>query len=34
MADQDGAVIMLRGLPHVEAGDGIAHITQPSCSRL
>ena len=27
-ADQDGAVIMLRGLPHVRAVDGIAHITQ------
>ncbi len=27
-ADQDGAVIMLRGLPRVQAGDGIAHITQ------
>ena len=28
-ADQDGLVIMLRGLPRVQAGDGIAHITQP-----
>ena len=27
-ADQDGLVIMLRGLPRVQAGDGIAHITQ------
>ncbi len=27
-ADQDGVVIMLRGLPRVSAGDGIAHITQ------
>lgn len=27
-ADQDGALIMLRGLPPVQAGDGIAHITQ------
>lgn len=28
-ADQDGVVIMLRGIPPVQAGDGIAHITQP-----
>lgn len=28
-ADQDGVVIMLRGIPPVKAGDGIAHITQP-----
>lgn len=27
-ADQDGVIIMLRGLPRVQAGDGIAHITQ------
>lgn len=27
-ADQDGVIIMLRGLPRVMAGDGIAHITQ------
>lgn len=28
-ADQDGVVIMLRGLPPVKVGDGMAHITQP-----
>lgn len=28
-ADQDGLIIMLRGLPPVQVGDGIAHITQP-----
>lgn len=28
-ADIDGVVIMLRGIPRVSAGDGIAHITQP-----
>ena len=28
IADQDGVVIMLRGLPRVSVGDGIAHITQ------
>lgn len=27
-ANQDGLIIMLRGLPRVNAGDGIAHITQ------
>ena len=27
-ADQAGVIIMLRGLPRVQAGDGIAHITQ------
>ncbi len=27
-ADQDGVIIMLRGLPRVKAGDGIAHITR------
>lgn len=32
-ADQDGVVIMLRGIPRVQAGDGIAHITQPYQSR-
>ncbi len=28
-ADRDGLIIMLRGLPRVQAGDGIAHIAQP-----
>ena len=32
-ADQDGVIIMLRGIPLVQAGDGIAHITQPYQSR-
>ena len=27
-ADGDGVVIMLRGLPRVSAGDGVAHLTQ------
>ncbi|MCY3780257.1 MAG: succinylglutamate desuccinylase/aspartoacylase family protein [Chloroflexi bacterium] len=27
-ADQDGVIIMLRGIPSVKVGDGIAHITQ------
>ena len=27
-ADQDGVIIMLRGIPRVQSGDGIAHITQ------
>ncbi len=27
-ADQDGVIIMLRGIPRVKAGDGLAHITQ------
>lgn len=27
-ADQDGLIIMLRGIPPVKLGDGIAHITQ------
>ena len=32
-ADQSGVIIMLRGIPRVAAGDGIAHITQPHHSR-
>ena len=28
VARQAGIVIMLRGLPRVEAGDGIAHLAQ------
>ncbi len=32
-ADQDGVIIMLRGIPRVQAGDGVAHITQPYQSR-
>lgn len=28
-ADIDGVVIMLRGIPPVQVGDGVAHITQP-----
>ena len=28
-ADQAGLIIMLRGIPPVKVGDGIAHITQP-----
>ena len=28
-ADRDGVIIMLRGIPRVQAGDGVAHITQP-----
>lgn len=28
-ADQAGLIIMLRSLPRVKAGDGVAHITQP-----
>ena len=32
-ADQDGLIIMLRGIPAVKAGDGVAHITQPYHSR-
>ena len=31
-ADQNGLIIMLRGLPRVSAGDGIAHFTQPYIS--
>lgn len=27
-ADQDGVIIMLRGVPRVQIGDGLAHITQ------
>ncbi len=34
VADQDGLVIMLRGIPRALAGDGIAHITQPFRSRI
>lgn len=33
-ADQDGVIIMLRGIPRVKAGDGIAHITQLLHSRI
>ena len=33
VADQDGVIIMLRGIPPVKVGDGIAHITQPYYSR-
>ncbi len=33
-ADQAGMIIMLRSIPRVRAGDGIAHITQPIRSRL
>lgn len=32
-ADQDGVVIMLRGIPRVKVGDGLAHITQTFHSR-
>jgi len=32
-ADQAGLIIMLRGIPSVKAGDGVAHITQPYHSR-
>ncbi|MDE2908684.1 MAG: hypothetical protein OXQ99_05730 [Chloroflexota bacterium] len=32
-ADQAGVIIMLRGIPSVKAGDGLAHITQPYHSR-
>ena len=32
-ADQDGVIIMLRGIPRVQAGDGVAHITQLYRSR-
>ena len=32
-ANQDGLIIMLRGLPRVQADDGIAHITQLYRSR-
>ena len=32
-ADQDGVFIMLRSIPSVQVGDGIAHITQPYHSR-
>ncbi|MCY3796836.1 MAG: succinylglutamate desuccinylase/aspartoacylase family protein [Chloroflexi bacterium] len=33
-ADQAGLIIMLRGIPPVKVGDGIAHITQPYHSGL
>ena len=32
-ADQNGVIIMLRGIPRVKIGDGIAHITQPHHSQ-
>ena len=32
-ADQDGLIIMLRGIPAMKVGDGIAHITQAYHSR-
>lgn len=32
-ADQDGVIIMLRAIPRVKAGDGLAHITQTCHSR-
>lgn len=32
-ADQDGVIIMLRGIPRVQVGDGLAHITQLYHSR-
>ena len=32
-ADQDGLIIMLRGIQSVKAGDGLAHVTQLSPSR-